>query len=110
MTTKTESMDSVERQIKAAQEFAAVDSVARAIAPMICAPVHNGDCDDVAAGQDFARRVARAAIAACEATLRAEIVEECARIAETFYSNSLQNMLPPLNEKIAAAIRKHPVS
>ena len=47
-------------------EQAKVERVARAIAPMICPPIHNGDCDDVAAGQDFARRVARAAIAAME--------------------------------------------
>lgn len=46
------------------EDDATVERVARAIAPMICRPVHNGDCDDVAAGQAFARRVAAAAIRA----------------------------------------------
>ena len=47
-----------------------VEAVAKAIAPLVCKPVHNGDCDDVTAGQDFARSLAErivAALAAMEA-------------------------------------------
>ena len=43
-----------------------VQRVARVLAPHVCRPMHNGDCDDVAAGQAHARYVARAAIAAMQ--------------------------------------------
>ncbi len=43
-----------------------VERVATVLAPFVCRPVHNGDCDDIAAGQSHARYVARAAIAAMQ--------------------------------------------
>jgi len=52
---------------------ALVDALATKLAPFVCRPVHNGDCDDVAAAQSHARFVARAVlpiIAAREAAAR----------------------------------------
>lgn len=49
-----------------------IERVAARIAPLICRPVFNGDCDDIAAGQDFARRVAIAAIAAMKGQTNAD--------------------------------------
>lgn len=43
-----------------------VERVATVLAPFVCRPVHNGDCDDIAAGQSHARYVARAAITAMQ--------------------------------------------
>lgn len=41
-----------------------VEAMANALAPFVCRPVHNGDCDDISAGQSHARYVARAALTA----------------------------------------------
>ena len=51
--------------LKAQQpDDAMVERVATVLAPFVCRPVHNGDCDDIAAGQSHARYVARTALAA----------------------------------------------
>ena len=49
-----------------------VERVATVLAPFVCRPVHNGDCDDIAAGQSHARYVARTAIAAMQESRDAE--------------------------------------
>lgn len=68
------------------------EELARVIAPYVCRPVHNGDCDDIAAGHAHAVYVAQAiltsdVIARIErdaeergaADTRAKVIEECAR-------------------------------
>ena len=44
-----------------------VELMARTVAPFVCRPVHNGDCDDVAAGQAHANYVTNTLLRALEA-------------------------------------------
>lgn len=70
--------------LKAQQpDEAMVERVATVLAPFVCRPVHNGDCDDIAAGQSHARYVARTAIAALKAQQPGEdVVERVARVID----------------------------
>lgn len=49
-----------------------VEAVARKVAPFVCRPVHNGDCDDMAAGISHAYYVAREILSTAEPLIRAD--------------------------------------
>ena len=73
VTVSGQALDEVLAALKAQQpDDAMVERVATVLAPFVCRPVHNGDCDDIAAGQSHARYVARAAIAAMQESRDAE--------------------------------------
>lgn len=69
-----------------------VEAAARALAPFVCKPVYNGDCDDVAAGQNHARHVAKQVLSAVtpiiEARAKDEAYKKAAKVAIHAFNES----------------------